>query len=292
MGYRYYVYEPTLVGAAVFVVLFAISTIAHLGQLVMKRTWYFIPFVVGGLFETVGYVGRAMSAKETPDWTMKPYIMQSLLILLGPTLFAASIYMILGRIIRLTNGEAHSIIRVNWVTKIFVLGDVLSFLAQSGGGGMLAKASAPSDQKNGERLITIGLVIQIAFFGFFIVVAGLFHVRINMYPTARSQQATVPWQKFLFVLYGAGGLIMIRSLYRLIEYIQGASGELQSKEAYLYVFDATLMFLTALMFNIFHPSKIISKESLAEASYMMQTGETDEMVPGRKQAAWQSAESV
>ena len=64
---------------------------------------------------------------------MKPYIIQSLLILLGPTLFAASIYMILGRIMRLTNGEAHSIIRVNWVTKIFVLGDVLSFLAQSGG---------------------------------------------------------------------------------------------------------------------------------------------------------------
>ena len=157
---------------------------------------------------------------------------------------------------------------------------------------MLAKANTPSDQENGERLITIGLVIQIAFFGFFIIVAGLFHFRINMYPTARSQQATVPWQKFLFVLYSAGGLIMIRSLYRLIEYIQGASGELQSKEAYLYVFDAALMFLTALLFNIFHPSKIISKDSLAEAAYMMQSGEADDMVPGRKQAAWQSAESV
>jgi hypothetical protein len=59
--------------------------------------------------------------------------MQSLLLLLAPALFAASIYMVLGRIIRLTDGESHSLIRASWLTKIFVTGDVLSFLAQSGG---------------------------------------------------------------------------------------------------------------------------------------------------------------
>lgn len=62
-----------------------------------------------------------------------PYIMQSILLLLGPTFFAASIYMILGRIIRLTNGEAHSIVRATLVTKIFLIGDTCSFLAQSAG---------------------------------------------------------------------------------------------------------------------------------------------------------------
>jgi hypothetical protein len=59
--------------------------------------------------------------------------MQSLLLLLAPALFAASIYMILARIILLTDGESHSVIKVRWVTKIFVAGDVLSFLAQSAG---------------------------------------------------------------------------------------------------------------------------------------------------------------
>ena len=49
MGYKFYNYDPSLVAGAIFVVLFAISTIAHLGQLVMKKTWYFIPFVIGGL---------------------------------------------------------------------------------------------------------------------------------------------------------------------------------------------------------------------------------------------------
>jgi hypothetical protein len=59
--------------------------------------------------------------------------MQSLLLLLAPALFAASIYMVLGRIIRLTDGESHSLIKARWLTKVFVAGDVLSFLTQSTG---------------------------------------------------------------------------------------------------------------------------------------------------------------
>ena len=59
--------------------------------------------------------------------------MQTLSILIAPAFFAASIYMILGRLIVLVDGESHSPIRVKWLTKIFVGGDVLSFLAQSAG---------------------------------------------------------------------------------------------------------------------------------------------------------------
>ena len=54
-------------------------------------------------------------------------------LLLAPALFAASIYMILGRIILLVEGEAHSIIKRRWLTKIFVAGDVVCFLLLAGG---------------------------------------------------------------------------------------------------------------------------------------------------------------
>lgn len=46
---------------------------------------------------------------------------------------AASIYMILGRIIVLTDGDSHSLVRRRWITKIFVTGDVISLLMQSSG---------------------------------------------------------------------------------------------------------------------------------------------------------------
>jgi hypothetical protein len=149
--YILYHYDPSFAAAVAFIALFSLSTILHIWQLVRRRTWYFIPFVVGGLckdfipknaptsqliiyaVESIGYIGRALNSKQTPDWSTGPYTMQSLLILLAPALFAASIYMVLARIIRLTDGEAHSLIKVKWLTSVFVLGDVLSFLAQSAG---------------------------------------------------------------------------------------------------------------------------------------------------------------
>lgn len=85
------------------------------------------------LVEAVGYAARAYSSKQTPDWTLMPYIMQSLLILLGPAFFAASIYMLLGRIILLLDAEQHSLIPTKWLTKLFLLGDILSIFGQGGG---------------------------------------------------------------------------------------------------------------------------------------------------------------
>jgi hypothetical protein len=51
------------------------------------------------------------------------YILQTLTLLLAPALFAASVYMVLGRLIQLTRGESLAPIRATW----------LSFLVQSGG---------------------------------------------------------------------------------------------------------------------------------------------------------------
>lgn len=78
----------------------------------------------------MGHAARAYNADESPNYSDAPFIMQTLLMLLAPALFAASIYMILGRLIRVLDAEHFSIIRTRWLTKIFVLGDVLSFAVQ------------------------------------------------------------------------------------------------------------------------------------------------------------------
>jgi hypothetical protein len=93
------------------------------------------------LVETIGYVGRLLSSIEAPDYTKGPYIMQSALILIAPAFLAASIYMTLGRIIFMLDGEKCSLIRLKWLTKIFVTGDVLSFLMQASGRSILSKSS-------------------------------------------------------------------------------------------------------------------------------------------------------
>jgi hypothetical protein len=59
--------------------------------------------------------------------------MQSILLLVAPALLAASIYMELARIAIMVDGERVLLIRRIWLTKVFVAGDVFSFLMQTFG---------------------------------------------------------------------------------------------------------------------------------------------------------------
>ncbi|KAJ6049153.1 uncharacterized protein N7446_007520 [Penicillium canescens] len=258
-GFKLYHYNPSSGAAIPFAAIFGLSTVVHLWQLGRNKSWYFIPFLIGGLFEACGYVARFVSAEESPNWTTKPYIAQSLMLLLAPAFFAASIYMILGRIIHLLNGASCSLVRPSWLTKIFVAGDVLSFFIQSGGGGILATAKDKSKVNLGNNMIVVGLFVQILFFGFFIVVSFVFHRRMLATPSYVVGDTRVPWTRYMKVLYIASTLVMIRSIYRVAEYAQGSDGYLQSKEFFIYVFDATLMLICCLLFNIFHPSKILTR---------------------------------
>lgn len=175
-----------------------------------------------------------------------PFIIQSTLILVAPALFAASVYMVLGRVIRSINGEALSVIPVKWLTTIFVCGDVVSFMVQASGAGVMVMADS---MKMGENIILGGLFIQIAIFAIFAVIAAVFHYRYRKYhslepPSIHSQS----WQKVMVMLYVVSVLIMVRSVFRVIEYIMGHDGYLLKNEWTLYVFDAVLMFAAMVAF--------------------------------------------
>lgn len=120
-------------------------------------------------------------------------------------------------------------------------------------------------------MILGGLGIQILFFGFFIIVTLVFHRRVRNAPTPKSVRIIVPWKALLYTLYGTSLLIMIRSIYRVAEYAEGQGGELQSKEFWLYIFDALPMVIVALVLNWMHPSKVISRHT-PESSYAMEDG--------------------
>ncbi|KAK9357877.1 RTA1 like protein-domain-containing protein [Lipomyces starkeyi] len=274
-AWEYYRYSPSLVAAIVFVVLFSLATVIHTYRLLRTKTWYFIPLLVGGVFETIGYIGRILSSRQTPNWTLVPYLIQTLFLLVAPALFAASIYMELGRIILVVDGESCSLIQRRWLTKIFVIGDVLSFLMQCGGGGIMASSS--SSAKTGEYIIIGGLVIQVLFFGFFIITALVFHGRIHRHPTRRS--VSLPWRKHQYTLYAASIFILIRSVFRVIEYSEGNDGFLLQHEYFLYVFDAVLMWSVMILFLLAHPGEIT--RLLVEKPWedAMDTGMGYEMMP-------------
>jgi hypothetical protein len=146
--------------------------------------------------------------------------MQALLILLGPIFFAASIYMFLGRIMLATNSSALSMIRPMRLTKLFVGGDVLCFLVQVGGGGILAGSDSMSSADVGKGVILVGLGLQMVIFGLFLVVAGVWQRRMGAVAKGASQWG-FEWHRYLSVLYVVSLLITFRNLFRIIEYAMG-----------------------------------------------------------------------
>lgn len=166
------------------------------------------------------------------------FVIQAILILVAPALYAASIYMILGRLIRAIHAERLSIVPVKWMTKTFVIGDVISFMMQAGGGGIQA-AGTLELYNVGEKIIIVGLFVQIAMFGFFMATTVMFHYRRANSGTAET--TSIPWKRHLIVLYIISAIILVRSIFRVVEYLQGNRGFLISHEIFLYMFDALLM---------------------------------------------------
>jgi hypothetical protein len=62
------------------------------------------------------------------------------------------------------------------------------------------------------------------------------------------------------MLYAVSLLIMIRSVFRVVEYIMGYDGYLLAHEWSLYTFDSALMFLVTVIFYVYYPSELQRKD--------------------------------
>lgn len=103
---------------------------------------------------------------------------------------------------------------------MFVCGDVFSFLVQASGAGIQASGN-PS---LGETLIMVGLGLQVGFFGLFMIASITFHVRAGKFLPPMVPGTAVNWIKFIYVLYATSTLVLVRSVFRLIEYGMGNDG--------------------------------------------------------------------
>jgi hypothetical protein len=113
----------------------------------------------------------------------------------------------------------------------------------------------------GKSIILVGLVLQLASFGIFLIAAIIFHYRMARNPTTISysmdSRSKMQWRGVMYLLYLTGGLIFIRSVFRFIEFTGGNDSVIMTSEAYLYICDSTLMFVVLAVLGYFHPSDYV-----------------------------------
>lgn len=152
-------------------------------------------------------------------------------------------------------------------------------------GVALASNPAGGSQGAGSAMVIAALGMQLVVILVFVLLAGLFHRRIT-----RAKLETKPVRIVLITLYFSMVLILVRSIYRLVEHLGNTEidlGDLTALEAlspilrhewYFYVFEATVMLLNSALWNVFNPGRFLPRDP---RTYLARDGVT-ELVDDRK----------
>jgi hypothetical protein len=95
-----YGYLPKEYVSIIFLVLFSVSGLLHIGQSIYYKTWFMFPTaVLAALLEVLGWSARLWSYLAPSDVIFTPYKMQITTTILAPTPLLAANFVILGSII-------------------------------------------------------------------------------------------------------------------------------------------------------------------------------------------------
>ena len=248
-------YMPSMAPTIIALVFFTLSFLALLIWTILKRSWYMIVLLVGCVMEIIGY-GTRIPLVSQPIGQTGLYICMTSCLIIAPVFYAAIEYLLYGRLVHLV-GAQYSFIKPKLIAWVFIISDVLSFFIQVAGAGVLSSAGSDSDKaKLGENILLAGLAVNLASFAIFCFQIFYFDYRTRKVPPpiAGGGLFTKGWRQFLYIIYISSFLVLIRQIYRVIEFAQGFTGYLAVHEVYFYVFDSIPIFLSATIYAICFPA--------------------------------------
>ncbi|KAI7759243.1 hypothetical protein LZL87_008620 [Fusarium oxysporum] len=102
-----------------------------------------IPMIIGCGMEAAAYWFRSRSHDNLRQTL--PFLIQNLLVLVAPPFLGATIYMSPGRITRALKAQEASLISLRWITKLFVLVDLICSATQTAGAIMSGSEDLDSE---------------------------------------------------------------------------------------------------------------------------------------------------
>ncbi|KAK6987677.1 RTA1 like protein-domain-containing protein [Favolaschia claudopus] len=270
---------PAVVPALVGLALYAFSGIFHWLQLFRIGQRFMLPLPIGMTTMAAGFAVRILVHSSPTSLGLN--IATTLLILLSPCLFLAIDYVILGRLTSVFGPEVSKqcmLIAPTRIAKIFVWSDVGTFLIQAIGGSMTTSSNIDTIHL-GNKIVLVGLALQLVSFGLFTTLIIVFGFRVrSRFPqvwNATGSEGFSPfasspvgdWHILYYTLCLSCVAILIRSIYRLTEFIQGYTGYISRHEAFFYLFDALPLWIAMTLYCVVWPPRFL-KVNRAEAEAM------------------------
>ncbi|KAJ6470863.1 RTA1 like protein-domain-containing protein [Mycena sanguinolenta] len=251
-----YGYTPQEWVAILFLALFGISTVLHAAQATYFRMWWLFPTaVLCGLGELAGWVGRLWSSQNPEANT--PFIIQICCTIIAPTPLLAASFMIMSRLVgRL--GTSYSLLTPKWFTILFLPCDLIALVVQGVGGGMASSANTLAGANKGANVMLGGIGFQFAVIIIFTALASDFSLRYMRNKPIRTSEAprgalTLRLKLMASALAFSTVVLIVRSIYRLIELSGGWDGHVIRTEVYFNVLDGGMVTLAIFTLNFVHP---------------------------------------
>ncbi|KAI0354291.1 RTA1-domain-containing protein [Trametes cingulata] len=277
-----YGYTPTEWICVTFVVLFALSTVLHLGQAIRSRLWWLLPTAcLAGVGEIIGWVARLESSHDPT--LINPYLIQISTTIISPTPLIAANFVVLGNVIQRI-GQDYSRLSSKWYTIIFLSCDIIALIIQALGG---AKASAAvrngQDPKPGGDIMLAGVSFQLAGLVIYVTLASEFLLRYAYdHPFKRRSEvafrADRVEKKMKVMIIGLGleaVFLFIRSIYRTAELSDGWQGKIITTQVYFNVLDGAMIVLAMFTLNAFHPGQLLGHAKTWKAGYVQPEAEAE-----------------
>ncbi|KAK4158327.1 RTA1 like protein-domain-containing protein [Chaetomidium leptoderma] len=282
-------YRPSNIAAYLFLALFSLATLGHLVYLVWLRAWIFIPFLLGGICQIFGYFERALA--HTSPTVLRPWILQNMLLLVSPPLLAATLYLSHDRIaIALLHHHrpsqprscCHTLCCTCSGTKAYILADIIAIFTQLIG-TVLPASGTPEAERLSKIVVLVGLLAQLVALGVFLGLdCGRLHARLRRDPGLSRAMVADPgvnWLGYFVVLEVAAGMLVVRSVVRGAEYLEGPGGFVMRHEVFVYVFDAVPMLVVMVGFLVLHPLRLV-REVVKLESHAKVEGELAQLREG------------
>ncbi|KAJ7454178.1 RTA1-domain-containing protein [Mycena latifolia] len=257
-----YGYVPQEFVAVLFIALFALSTILHIGQATYYRMWWLLPTAcLCGVGELVGWSGRLWSS-SSPS-LHDPFMMQVVATVISPTPLIAVNFVLLAWIVTLL-GPCYARLSPTAYTVLFVSCDVVALLVQAAGGGIASGASTRAGTQLGAHIMLGGIVFQFGKPNSLSMRFGAPDLTTYLQPPSLLRMQITDRRvldgdtKCMIYALGFSTLVLfVRSIYRIIELGAGWHGRIMRTEVYFNVLDGGMIVLAIFTLNFAHPGRLL-----------------------------------
>ena len=261
--YSVYGYRPSLPFSATLIALYAIIMVAQTFLGIRYKKWGFMAAMLSGcITEILGYVGRILYWQN--PWAESGFIMQIVLITIGPVFFSAAIYVLIYQIACYVSRES-SRINPKLFYFVFITADIISLILQAVGGAMSSTSDGSSTA--GVNIALAGLAFQVATLTFFaIAVADYLYCSRKVW---KSVKLPARFINFVVWVTLATTVILIRCCYRVYELSEGYSidSEALRDQPLFNGLEGIMVIIAAISLVAGHPGFVFNGQTLTEQSY-------------------------